>query len=119
MHTVRESRTGIEYLLTFNEFEIFPWMSLHTENKLKNATTRCSSDSRQVDSPLSNNIAVYKRDGFLFFREDRTDVPETNIPAAKTTFVISSPVNDEVFSLDFLVDDEDVKMNFIKSFNPL
>ncbi len=56
MHTVRESRTGIEYLLTFNDFEIFPCMSLHTENKLKNATTRCSSDSRQVDSPYNNNL---------------------------------------------------------------
>ncbi len=90
----------------------------HTSNKLVN-------ESRKNNFDVSDNIAVYKRDGFLFFREEltedvhMTDVPETSLPAIKTSFVISSPVNDEVFSLDFLIDDEDVIMNFLKSFNPL
>ena len=89
----------------------------HTSNKLVN-------ESRKHLFDTVDNIAVYKRDGLLFFREDgthlpETDLPKSNIPPIKTTFVISSPVNDEVFTLNFLVEDEDVKMNFIKSFKPL
>lgn len=79
----------------------------HVSNKLVN-------ESRKNLFEISNNIAVYQRDGILFFREDITDEP-----MFKTTFVISSPVNDEVFSINFFVDNEDIKMNFIKSFKAL
>ena len=72
------------------------------------------NESRKNLFGLSNNIAVYQRDGILFFREDRTDVPKI-----KASLVISSPVNDEVFTMNFFIDNEDIKMNFIKSFNPL
>ena len=36
----------------------------------------------------SNNITVYKRDGFLFFREDRKN--------GQTSISISSPINDDI-----------------------
>ncbi len=80
----------------------------HVSNKLVN-------ESRKLLFGLSNNVAVYQRDGILFFRDDAADKSKFT-----TSFVISSPVNDKVFSMMFFVEfDEKIKMNFIKSFNPL
>lgn len=60
---------------------------------------------------IATNIEVYKRNGFIFFREDRNQDPEI-----KTIIAIASPLNDDILTSTFSTDNEDLIMNFIKSF---
>jgi len=55
----------------------------------------------------STNITVYKRDGFIFFRRFTNEEP---------FITISSPVNDDIIKVGFSTDNEELIMNFIKSF---
>ena len=54
----------------------------------------------------SSNIIVYKRDGFMFFREDRYLDNQTTI---------TTSINDDVLTSTFPTDKEEIIMNFIKS----
>ena len=49
-------------------------------------------------------------DGFIFFRNDKDDALKT-----KVELTVSTPVNDDVLSIGFFVDNEELTMNFIKS----
>lgn len=55
----------------------------------------------------SLNISVYKRAGFIFFRRDTNQ---------QTLITISSPVRDDIIVTSFFTKDEELLMNFIKSF---
>jgi hypothetical protein len=67
--------------------------------------------TREMFFELATYIAVYKRDGFIFFRQDRNQNPDI-----QTSLTISSPVNDDVINAVFSTSDEELIMNFIKSF---
>ncbi len=65
-------------------------------------------DTRKLIFDDSNNITAYKRDGFLFFREDRKN--------GQTSISISSPINDDILMAVFYdTNDENIIMNLIKS----
>ena len=68
------------------------------------------NEARELIFESLNNLVVYKRGGFLFIREDRKD--DTTI---KTSLTISSPKNDEIITMSFTVDNEDLILNVIKS----
>jgi len=68
------------------------------------------NETRKIIFGNSSNVEVYTRDGFMFFRENRMDHPKT-----EASVRVSSPINDDVFTMDFLVGDEDLIMNVIKS----
>ncbi len=55
----------------------------------------------------SSNITVYKRDGVIFFRRFTNEEP---------FITISSPVNDDIINVGVSTDNEELIMNFIKSF---
>ncbi len=80
--------------------------AIYDKNHLSNVEV---NETRKIIFELSNNITVYKRDGFIFFREDRTDKPKI-----KTSFYLS--INDDVLTMSFLSDDEELIMNVIQSF---
>lgn len=60
---------------------------------------------------------MYKRDGFIFFRHDSK--PGTPLENIKARIMISSPKDDELLNITFLVKDEKLIMDVIKSFNLL
>lgn len=68
------------------------------------------NETRKLIFELSHNVEVYTRDGFIFFRKDRNDNKKT-----KVELTVSTPVNDDVLSIGFFVDDEELIMNVIKS----
>ncbi len=68
-------------------------------------------NTRKLIFDDSNNITVYKRDGFLFFREDRKD--------GNINIKIASPVNDDILMAIFHAKDESLILNFIKSLKPI
>jgi len=69
------------------------------------------NETRKLIFELSHNVEVYTRDGFIFFRNDRDDDLRT-----KVELTVSTPVNDDVLSIGFFVDDdEELIMNVIKS----
>lgn len=68
------------------------------------------NETRKLIFEHSNNVEVYKRAGFLFFRKDRNDDLKT-----KVELTISTPINDDVLSIGFFIDDEELIMNVIKS----
>ncbi len=68
-------------------------------------------DTRKQIFDDSNNVTVYKRDDFLFFREDRKD--------GNININIASPVNDDILMAIFYAKDESLILNFIKSLKPV
>ncbi|MFW5443253.1 MAG: hypothetical protein ACKE51_02960 [Methylococcaceae bacterium] len=81
--------------------------AIYDKNHLSNDEV---NETRKIIFELSNNVAVYKRDGFIFFREDRTDKPKI-----KTSFYLSK--NDDVLTISFWSDNEKLIMNVIQSFH--
>lgn len=68
------------------------------------------NETRKLIFNRSHNIEVYIKDGFIFFRKDRNDDLRT-----KVELTISTPINDDVLSIGFFVDNEELIMNVIKS----
>ena len=61
-----------------------------------------------------SDIKIYERDGFSFFREDiKPDAPMNSL---KVNLRIVSPKDDELIDVSFVVKDEKLIMDFIKSF---
>lgn len=61
-----------------------------------------------------SEIKMYASDGFFFFRQDlKSSAPMKDI---KVNVKISSPKDDQLLDITFLVKDEELIMDFIKSF---
>lgn len=73
------------------------WLIYYKASKFENVTS----------------IKMYNRDGFIFFRQNSI---HPHPMADKAFFFISSPKNDELLDIVFLVNDEKLIMNVIKSF---
>ncbi len=95
-------RHGLDY--TRREFISAIYDNSHNSNKDIVNTRKLIFDD-------SNNITVYKRDGFLFFREDRK--------SGNININIASPVNDDILMAIFHAKDESLILNFIKSLKPI
>ena len=63
----------------------------------------------------AKDVQLYEKDGFYFLYEEfKKDFVAHS--AVKSTITISSPKNDDYFYMTFLVNDEKLIMNVIKSF---
>lgn len=72
-------------------------------------------DQKKVRFQNDNKVDVYKKDDeFYFLREDSRDYRDNKKTLSNVS--ISSPTNDDYFYISFLVDDEKLKMNVLKSF---
>ncbi len=67
------------------------------------------SETRNTIFQQSKDVQVYLRDGFMFFRSD------IDYLRMKVELTVSTPVNDDVLSISFFVDDEELIMNVIQS----
>ncbi len=59
-----------------------------------------------------DELIIYEKDNFTFFRKNMT--PESS---NKVSFHISNNKTDELYSVSFLTEDEEIIMNFVRSFH--
>ncbi len=98
------------FFITFSTMHILKGFNSRREFLIDEINS--PEDKKEIIFKDDDRVEVYKKDdGFYFLREDNREDTK-----ATSTVTVSSPQNDDYFYISFLVDDDTLKMNVLKSF---